>query len=384
MSKAARSPYEDNRPAEADYRLGLHPETSDDAFIEICYRRLLGREPDKAGRVTNLAALQQGASRLDVILGIARSAEYYTLLTKSMFGDLKLPRLQEIRPTNFETSPFISSDQKATIFRARNAADFDWLEKMILECGYYEKPGVWSLMVDQDKQVIAEIIRHFSAHRCLELGCATGPVLKLLAEAGIQSEGVEISHMALALAYPDIRKRIHFGDLLSLDLKGGYDVIIGMDVFEHLNPNKIAQYVNRCFKLLRRGGYLFTNIPAFGNDKVFGEVFPFYLEEWRAEAARNSPFSALHVDEAGWPFNGHLIWATSIWWRGVFEESGFVREAGVERALHEVYDPFYHASAPARKSFFVFSKEGKSSDTDQIVRSIRQKRSSIVGPFVRE
>ena len=363
-----------------DDRLSVQPEESDAAFIQLCYDRLLGREPDEAGRATNLAALQQGVSRFDIIQGIVRSSEYYSLLTKSMFGDLKLPQLQELRPNNFEASPFVASDQKAMTFRARDAVDFDWLEKMIFEYGYYEKPGVWSLTVNQDKQVIAEIVRHFSAGRCLELGCATGPVVKLLAEAGVQAEGVEISHMALALAYPDIRKRIHFGDLLRLDLQGGYDVIIGMDVFEHLNPNKIGQYVDRCFQLLRAGGYLFTNIPAFGSDEIFGEVFPIYLEAWRSEAARNSPFSALHVDDAGWPINGHLIWATAIWWQGVFEESGFVRETTIEKALHEVYDPFFHASAPARKSFFVFSKKGKLSHTDQIVGSIRQKRSSILGP----
>ena len=379
MSKTEPSLDENNKRGEPDDPLSFQREMSDDAFIRLCYRDLLAREPDEAGRTTNLVALQQGVSRFEVILGIVRSSEYDNLLTKSVFGVSKLPRLQEIRPTSFETVPFVSSDQKAMIFRARSVEDFDWLEKMILECGYYEKPGIWSLTVDQDKQVIAEIIGHFSARRCLELGCATGPVLKLLAEAGVQSEGVEISHMALALAYPDIRNRIHFGDLLNLDLKGEYDMIIGMDVFEHLNPNKIAQYVNRCFKLLRRGGYLFTNIPAFGNDKMFGEVFPVYLEEWRADAARNSPFSALHVDEAGWPLNGHLIWATSVWWLGIFEEAGFLRDTRVEKALHEMYDPFFHGSAPARKSFFVFSKEGQSTDTNQIVRSISQKGSSIVG-----
>jgi SAM-dependent methyltransferase len=362
----------------SDYRPSLQPDKSDDAFVHLCYRRLLGREPDEGGRVTNLAALLNGASRFDVIAGLVTSAEYYTVLTKSIFGDLKLPRLQEMRPANFQAVCFASSDETVTTFRVQDPKDYDWLEEMIVEHGYYEKPGVWSLAIDRDKEVIAEIIGHFSARRSLELGCATGAVLKLLREAGVQAEGVEISHMALALAYPEIRKRIHFGDLLNLDLEKSYDVILGMDIFEHLNPNKISEYVGRCFTLLSKGGFLFTNLPAFGADEVFGEVFPPYLEAWRAEAAENSLFSVLHVDEAGWPINGHLIWTTPGWWQRIFEQAGFVREIKVEQALHDVYDAFFASSAPARKSFFVFSKEAKSSSTDQIANSIRQKRSSCV------
>ncbi len=76
-----------------------------------------------------------------------------------------------------------------------------------VEHGYYEKPGVRSFAVDKDKRVIAKIIGHFAATRCLELGCATGPVLKLLCEARIDAQDVEVSHLALALASPLIRKR---------------------------------------------------------------------------------------------------------------------------------------------------------------------------------
>lgn len=356
----------------------LLPDDPDESFVELCYRRLLGREPDEGGRRASLAALKHGSSRFDLIQGIVTSAEYYTVLTKGIFGIMKLPPLQQMRPSHFQTSSFAFSTERAMTFHVQNPADYDWLEKMIVEHGYYEKPGVWSLAIDRDKQVIAEILRHFSPHRCLELGCATGAVLKLLLEAGVEPEGVEISHMALALAYPDIKKKIHFGDLLGLDLKPGYDMIVGMDVFEHLNPNKISEYLDRCFKLLGKGGFLFTNIPAFGSDEIFGEVFPSYLEEWRVDAAADGLFSVLHVDDAGWPINGHLIWATPKWWQSKFERAGFIREIRIEQALHDVYDSFFLASAPARKSFFVLSKDAEVPDTDQIANSIRRKRSSCV------
>ena len=89
-------------------RPGLLTEMSDEAFVQLCYRRLLGREPDEGGHTANVAALRNGLSRFDVIQGLVTSSEYYTALTKKTFGDFKLPRLQEMRPDNFEvltTSP---------------------------------------------------------------------------------------------------------------------------------------------------------------------------------------------------------------------------------------------------------------------------------------
>jgi hypothetical protein len=34
------------------------------------------------------------------------------------------------------------------------------------------------------------------------------------------------------------------------------------------------------FEKLTSGGYLSRNIPAYGPDPVFGNLFPFYLEAW--------------------------------------------------------------------------------------------------------
>jgi len=129
-----------------------------------------------------------------------------------------------------------------------------------------------------------------------------------------------------------------------------------------------------CFDLLVDGGWLFANIPAFGWDSVFDEVFPIYLDRWRTEQSRNGRFSFLPVDAAGLPLHGHLVWATAQWWQRSFTEAGFVRQMEVERALHEVYDTFYLSSAPARRSLFVFSKNMNSSKVKAFSDSIRQNR----------
>ncbi len=92
-------------------------------------------------------------------------------------------------------------------------------------------------------------------------------------------------------------------------------------------------------------GWLFANIPAFGRDSVFDDVFPVYLDRWRTEQSGNGRFSFLPVDAAGWPLHGHLVWATAQWWQRSFGQAGFVRQMEVELALHEVYDTFYLSSA---------------------------------------
>ena len=77
------------------------------------------------------------------------------------------------------------------------------------------------------------------------------------------------------------------------------------------------------------GGWLFVNIPAFGHDDVFGEVFPVYVAQWEHDIAADRPFRVLHCDDDGYPVNGHLIWAHTTWWVAQFEAAGFVRQPDV-------------------------------------------------------
>lgn len=370
-----------NSPPTTRSQPDLFPLLSDSEFVEQCYRRFLHRPPDTPGREESLRVLTQGVSRFDFIQSIVASPEYYNVLVKSIFGEAPLPNLQEQRPDKFEDVLVQGSNERIKTFIARQLVDFDWLEAMILDHGYYERPGVWSLAIGTDKRVIAEVISRFAAEKILEIGCATGPVLRVLQEMGCKAEGVEISHMALALAYPQIKKQIHFGDILNLSLRHDYNIIVGMDVFEHLNPNKMQRYLRRCYELLQDGGFLFTNIPAFGNDPIFGEVFPIYLPSWHTGstgADEAGLFSELHVSETGWPLNGHLTWATAAWWQRKFEQAGFQREVRIERALHAVYDPFFDSTALARKSFFVFSKRTSASRTEEIVSCVTREKSQVL------
>jgi len=151
-----------------------------------------------------------------------------------------------------------------------------------------------------------------------------------------------------------------------------------MDIFEHFNPNKLTNYIQKCFDILEDGGIVFTNIPAFGTDQIFGEVFPLHIDVWKDDAKSDRLFSTLQVDGNGWPIHGHLVWATSKWWQYQFEQIGFNRITEVEICLQDKYRDYYSEYAPARRSLFVFGKNSSDSKISIVVDKIRKEKSQFI------
>jgi hypothetical protein len=329
---------------------------SDTDFVESAFREILGRQADLDGLNHYQHVLRDGLGRTAVLLEIMRSEEFTSKLRPQSSEASSLPSLRSMRPEAYLDTINRSNGQAMTVFVARSAADFDWLERAIVEHGYYEKPGVWNFGIDSDKRVIAEIVASFQPRHAIEIGCAAGAVLQCLDDLGVRAEGVEISAMAREKAAAQVRGRIHLGDLLTLDLPPDYDFLFGFDVFEHLNPNKLDAYLARIGEITTADARLFCNIPAFGHDPAFGTVFPLYVDGWDEDAAKGSVFTKLEVDTLGYPIHGHLAWADARWWTAQFEKAGFSRQLDVELRLHEKYDDYFEKRAPARKPFFVFAK----------------------------
>ncbi len=353
--------------------------TSDRLFLERVYRAFLGREIDQQGLAYYMAYLREGHCRLSVLFHLFTSDEFHDNYIKASTPQLELANIKRLRPQNYRSEINILTQERVSVFVSEQTDDFDWLEAMILEHNYYEKDGVWGVVINLDKRVMAEIMAHFAPERALEIGCANGAVMQCLYALGISCEGIEISQLALQRAFPQIKSNIHQGDLLRLDLTGSYDFIFGLDVFEHLNPNKLDDYISRIYSLLRDGGYVFCNIPAFGSDPLFGCVFPLYVADWARSAQEGRKFSVLEVDAEGYPIHGHLIWADSAWWVRQFERYGFQRELEIEQALHTKYDIYMDKVSPARKAYYVFSKNAMESRRQAIMARIAKKSSYIDG-----
>jgi len=352
--------------------------TSDRTFLEKVYPIFYHREIDEDGQQVCSQLLKQGHNRIDILSVLANSGEF---INRVLRDNLPLADIRSRKPECYHPAEDFLRKEQALVFTAEKPEDFDWLEQTIQETGYYERPGIWSFDLDLDKQVMAEILAFFNPRKVLELGCSNGAVLKCLYQRGIAGEGVEISAMAKTRAFPEIKNRIHLGDLLGLDLPSGYELIFGLDIFEHFNPNKIGAYAERIGELMKEGGYFYCAIPAFGDDPVFGTVFPLYFREWEEERSGLLPFRTLHVDGLGYPIHGHLIWADTSWWVRQFEQAGLVRESSLEKAIHEKYDAYWEVRAKARQSFYVFSKKGEAEINRRVIKAILSSSSTALAGF---
>jgi hypothetical protein len=182
---------------------------------------------------------------------------------------------------------------------------------------------------------------------------------------------------AIAHASDRIRPHLHQGDLLAAEAGRDFDTVFGLDIFEHLNPNRLRAYLDRLKSCLVEGGLLFAVIPAFGCDPVFGQVFPHYLPGSHENAAAGQCFTTLHVDDRGYPINGHLTWADSQWWVEQFAQSGLIRRPHIEIVLHQKYDDYMKTEAPARRSFYVMSA-GEVPDEQGLIRRIQASPSRVL------
>ncbi len=308
--------------------LDLTRKLDDDDFVKEAYRMILLREPDAEGFHANIKLLASGRTREDAISDLLNSDEYH----RRVIRELKpLQNLIELRPDKYSRIGDI------LIFHADTSDDVDWLEICINNYDYYEVPGVWSLSMDDDKRLMAEILASLQPSKALELGCSCGAVMQCLSEMGIYCDGVEISQLAIDHADNSIRHRIYKGDLLSLNITKSYDLIFGLDLFEHLNPRRIKNYLQTIYKLLIPEGICYANIPAFCDS------YPRYL-----------PNDRIHVDEKGYPLHGHLTWEDASWWDAQFAEAGFIRDQEAERKIHAAYD---ERMAIMRRQIFIYRRQ---------------------------
>jgi SAM-dependent methyltransferase len=340
------------------------------------YHGILDRAPDHTGLRNLTDQLAAGLSIDAVAKSMLSSSEFTATMLKQLIPPHQLPDLVQLYPERYEreTTPY---GVPMILYKADSDADFDFMEQAIAQHRYYDGMGVWGVKIDLDKRITAALVQGLGATSCLELGCFTGAVISLLEEAGVDVVGLDVSHVAFALAYSNVKNRMVYADLLSARLERRFDVVLAMDIIEHLNPVKFDQYVSAIAALVAKDGYFYLNSPMFGPDDVFGEVFGTYVSQWQA-AGEEELFRRLDCDPAGWPMHGHLVWASPVWWEQQFAAHGLVRDRTIEQAIHAKLDPFFAENA-ARKCLFVLKHKDNARDVQEVIGGIHAALDQVPG-----
>lgn len=106
------------------------------------------------------------------------------------------------------------------------------------------------------------------APRMFEIGYGCGALLAEVSGAGFGVAGIEVSRtmrdQALPLVPPKFHERLLHGDFSRRDFaeqRGTFDLVYWNDVFEHVPPDEIGDYLKQAARLLRPGGTLLTITP---------------------------------------------------------------------------------------------------------------------------
>lgn len=108
------------------------------------------------------------------------------------------------------------------------------------------------------------------AERVLEVGCARGATGALLRrECGVRVTGVELNPVVAAEA-AKVLDEVICDDFERCDLAGGFDVVLALELFEHL-VNPLA-FLERARSLLRPGGIVVLSVPNVGHWSVVSDL----------------------------------------------------------------------------------------------------------------
>jgi SAM-dependent methyltransferase len=256
----------------------------------------------------------------------------------------------------------------ATLIEIQEMSDYDTLLDNIISSGYYNEEYFQRNLnhnnghLKYENLSLAEILHVLNPGPLLELGCGRGDILYLLQLAGHENiMGLDISQDAVQSAPASLQGKILVGGVLErcreLTAQGKrFDAIAGFDIWEHLHPAQLSEHMAMLQEIATDDAVMFFILPAFGEDRIFGEKHPLEFEENRPAFDARRPFDYLMAESLDPPIPnlGHLIWAHSQWWEEQFKAHGFIRADELEKGLHQLFDPYLFR---AQQSFFVLSRD---------------------------
>lgn len=123
----------------------------------------------------------------------------------------------------------------------------------------------------------------------LDAGCAWGFLVEALRDRGIEAYGIDVSEFALENARPDIRPHLSIGSVLDPYPKDHYDLVVCMEVLEHLPNDQAAPAVAN---LARHGReVLFSSTPVDFSEATHFNVQPvdYWVEQFAHQGLYPDP-----------------------------------------------------------------------------------------------
>ncbi|RTL53875.1 MAG: class I SAM-dependent methyltransferase [Bradyrhizobiaceae bacterium] len=158
--------------------------------------------------------------------------------------------------------------------------------EMVYSCAYFTAPDNDIAIAQRDKlEMICRKLRLQEGERFLDIGCGWGALVCHAARHyGVTAHGVTLSRQQFDLAQEKIA-RLGLADRVTIemknfsDLKGGFDKIASIGMFEHVGIANHPTYFQTIHRLLRPGGvYLHHAItrPAKRTNRRFKRSSPEY------------------------------------------------------------------------------------------------------------
>ena len=178
----------------------------------------------------------------------------------------------------------------------------------IIKTGYYDTSYFDSHINYKEGEVkfeslfLSSILKFLGPKSLLELGCGRGDVLFLAGlDHKLKVRGIEFSRDILKKTWPDLRNKVDYGDILDVcneynKQRITFDTFCAFDLWEHIHPKKLHDYIDSVVRQAKKDALFFFNIPAVGEDDVFGEIFPLELEENREKFNQRVPFDYLNAE----------------------------------------------------------------------------------------
>jgi len=166
-------------------------------------------------------------------------------------------------------------------------------------------------------RLIRRLVKPLSPKRTLDIGCGSGLITKVLAEASAEVVAVDVSEQAIAVSRGALggatNVQLMVADVFrskdaSGDWRGSFDLVVLSEVLEHIHDDEGALHTVR--QLLGEKGWLLLTVPGDpklwnAEDEQAGHVRRYTREELRRKLAK-SGFEIARMVNWGFPITRWL------------------------------------------------------------------------------